>query len=209
VVSHRSPLTNLIRWSPLGHVQVPQSLLQRRAEVVRKLKTLEAQVKPIIEFLSNEDNVKLLKADKGQNMAFLQKEFGIGEQLHPDHLLSADINCCNSFSAAPHSENVKTSDPPRSHLSAPAGPEQVDALYHYAKWEFECGNYSAAAEHLYFFRMLSTHPERTISAQWGKVAADILLQVWLCAVGICFVVLGRVSSSSRSSFRLPWVANNC
>lgn len=24
-----------------------------------------------------------------------------------------------------------------------AGPEQVDALYHFAKWNFECGNYSA------------------------------------------------------------------
>lgn len=36
------------------------------------------QVKPITEFLSNEDNVKLLKQDKAQNMAFLQKEFGIG-----------------------------------------------------------------------------------------------------------------------------------
>lgn len=27
----------------------------------------------------------------------------------------------------------------------PAGPEQVDALYHFAKWNFECGNYSAGA----------------------------------------------------------------
>ena len=43
-----------------------------------RLKGLEAAVKPITEFLSNEDNVKLLKQDKTQNMAFLQKEFGIG-----------------------------------------------------------------------------------------------------------------------------------
>jgi hypothetical protein len=57
---------------------VPASLAQRRAEVVARLKTLEAQVKPITEFLSNEDNVKLLKQDKAQNMAFLSKEFNIG-----------------------------------------------------------------------------------------------------------------------------------
>lgn len=53
----------------------------------------------------------------------------------------------------------------------------MDALYHFAKWNFECGNYSAAAEYLYHYRTLSTHPERTIASLWGKVAADVLLQV--------------------------------
>ena len=53
----------------------------------------------------------------------------------------------------------------------------MDALYHFAKWNFECGNYSAASEYLYHYRTLSTHPERTIAALWGKVAADVLLQV--------------------------------
>jgi len=107
--------------------------VNRRVEVVQRLRTLEAQVKPITEFLSNEENVKLLKQDKTQNMSFLQKEFNIG-------------------------------------------PDEVDALYHYAKWNFECGNYSAAGEYLYHYRTLSTHPERNISALWGKVAADVLLQ---------------------------------
>lgn len=114
-------------------LQVPESLVQRRAEVVQRLRTLDAQVKPITEFLSNEENVKLLKQDKTQNMTFLQKEFSIG-------------------------------------------PDEVDALYHFAKWNFECGNYSAASEYLYHYRTLSTHPERNISALWGKVAADVLLQ---------------------------------
>ena len=71
--------------------------------------------------------------------------------------------------------------------ACPSGPDQVDALYHFAKWNFECGNYSAAAEYLYHYRTLSTHPERTIASLWGKVAADVLLQVrsppagWLAA----------------------------
>lgn len=114
-------------------MQVPEHLVRRRNEVVQRLKALEGQVKPITEFLSNEENVKLLKQDKTQNMAFLQKEFDIG-------------------------------------------PQQVDALYHYAKWNFECGNYSAAGEYLYHYRSLSTHPERNISALWGKVSVDVLLQ---------------------------------
>jgi translation initiation factor 3 subunit E len=116
-----------------GTDEVPESLLQRRVDVVSKLKSLESAVKPITEFLSNEDNVNLLKQDKTQNQAFLLKEFQIG-------------------------------------------PEQVDALYHFAKWNFECGNYSAAAEYLYHYRTLSTNPERTVASLWGKVAADILLQ---------------------------------
>ena len=112
---------------------MPESLVSRRSEVVQRLKALEVQVKPVTDFLSNEENVKLLKQDKTQNMTFLQKEFGIG-------------------------------------------PDEVDALYHYAKWNFECGNYSAAGEYLYHYRTLSTHPERVISALWGKVATDILQQ---------------------------------
>ncbi|KAL4450235.1 hypothetical protein ABPG77_010904 [Micractinium sp. CCAP 211/92] len=113
--------------------EVPEALVARRSDVVSRLKNLEAAVRPITDFLSNEENVKLLKQDKTQNQAFLQKEFNIG-------------------------------------------PEQVDALYHFAKWNFECGNYSAAAEYLYHYRTLSTNPERTVSSLWGKVAADILLQ---------------------------------
>lgn len=59
-------------------LQVPDSLRARRVEVVTKLKSLEAAVRPITDFLSNEDNVKLLKQDKAQNQAFLLKEFQIG-----------------------------------------------------------------------------------------------------------------------------------
>uniref|UniRef100_A0AAX7SSS3 Eukaryotic translation initiation factor 3 subunit E N-terminal domain-containing protein n=1 Tax=Astatotilapia calliptera TaxID=8154 RepID=A0AAX7SSS3_ASTCA len=32
--------------------------------------------------------------------------------------------------------------------------EYLDTLYKYAKFQYECGNYSGAAEYLYFFRVL-------------------------------------------------------
>ncbi len=32
------------------------------------------------------------------------------------------------------------------------GPPQIDALFHYAKFQFDCGNYSVAAEFLYHYR---------------------------------------------------------
>lgn len=62
------------------------------------------------------------------------------------------------------------------------GPAQIDALHNYAKFQFECGNYSAASEFLYHFRTLATNSERNLSALWGKLAAEILLQNWEVAL---------------------------
>ena len=33
-------------------------------------------------------------------------------------------------------------------------PEMIDTLYRFAKFQYECGNYSGAAEYLYFVRVL-------------------------------------------------------
>lgn len=55
------------------------------------------------------------------------------------------------------------------------GAEQVDALYQYAKFQFDCGNYSSAAELLQAYRPLVTTSERNLSVLWGKLAADILV----------------------------------
>jgi len=57
-------------------------------------------------------------------------------------------------------------------------PQSIDALYRFAKCQFECGNYSGAAEFLAAFRMLNTDPEKNFSALWGKLASEILMQKW-------------------------------
>ncbi|CAL5227383.1 g10334 [Coccomyxa viridis] len=62
------------------------------------------------------------------------------------------------------------------------GPSQIDALYNFAKFQFECGNYSGAAEFLYHYRTLATNSERVLSALWGKLAAEILMQQWETAL---------------------------
>lgn len=74
--------------------QVPDSLVARRQEVVNKLRTLEGQVKTITDFLSNADNVRLLKQDKTQNQAFLQSEFGIGKRAQGCILDRGNAGCC-------------------------------------------------------------------------------------------------------------------
>lgn len=58
------------------------------------------------------------------------------------------------------------------------GPDQIEALYQYAKFQFECGNYSGAADYLYQYRALCTNNDRGLSALWGKLAAEILMQNW-------------------------------
>lgn len=58
------------------------------------------------------------------------------------------------------------------------GPDQIEASYQFAKFQFECGNYSGAADYLYQYRALCTNSERSLSALWGKLAAEILMQNW-------------------------------
>ncbi|KAF0905702.1 hypothetical protein E2562_008780 [Oryza meyeriana var. granulata] len=62
------------------------------------------------------------------------------------------------------------------------GPDQIETLYQYAKFQFDCGNYSEAAVYLYQYRALCTNSERSLSALWGKLAAEILMQNWEVAL---------------------------
>ena len=52
----------------------------------------------------------------------------------------------------------------------------ISALYHHAKLQFECGNYSVAAEFLDQFRQLSNKNDQLLSATWGRLASAILMQ---------------------------------
>nr|GEU66651.1 eukaryotic translation initiation factor 3 subunit E [Tanacetum cinerariifolium] len=114
---------------------VPQDMVDRRVEVVARLKSLEEAAAPLVTFLQNPNAVQELRADKQYNLQMLNDLYQIG-------------------------------------------PEQIEALYQYAKFQFECGNYSGAADYLYQYRALCTNAERSLSALWGKLAAEILMQNW-------------------------------
>jgi translation initiation factor 3 subunit E len=68
------------------------------------------------------------------------------------------------------------------HAIMQIGTEQIEALYDYAKFQFECGNYSGASDYLYQYRTLCTNSDRSFSALWGKLAAEVLMQNWDVAV---------------------------
>jgi translation initiation factor 3 subunit E len=54
----------------------------------------------------------------------------------------------------------------------------LDSMFHYAKFQFECGNYSGSSEYLYYYRTLSSSRTYDVSAMWGKLGAEILMQNW-------------------------------
>lgn len=58
------------------------------------------------------------------------------------------------------------------------GEEDIEYLYLYARFQFDCGNYSGAAEFLKYYRLLCNNGERAVSALWGKFAADMLMADW-------------------------------
>ncbi|KAH7557266.1 hypothetical protein JRO89_XS11G0091500 [Xanthoceras sorbifolium] len=133
--------TNMVDYAmdihkSLYHTEdVPQDMVERRAEVVARLKSLEEAAAPLVSFLQNASAVQELRADRQYNLQMLNDRYQIG-------------------------------------------PDQIEALYQYAKFQFECGNYSGAADYLYQYGALCTNSERSLSALWGKLAAEILMQNW-------------------------------
>ena len=60
--------------------------------------------------------------------------------------------------------------------------EMVNVLYDFGNFQYSCGNYQAAAELLYQFRVLSTDNEKVTAATWGKLASEILTTNWESAM---------------------------
>merc|ERR1719464_1909320 len=58
-------------------------------------------------------------------------------------------------------------------------PEMIDTCYNFAKFQYECGNYSGASEYLYFHRILVQPTDKNyLNGMWGKLAAEVLMQNW-------------------------------
>lgn len=57
--------------------------------------------------------------------------------------------------------------------------ENIEALYTFAKLNFDCGRYRDSADYLYYYRLLSRNTaddiEKNFQALWGKLASEILM----------------------------------
>ncbi|KAJ3384192.1 Eukaryotic translation initiation factor 3 subunit E [Entophlyctis sp. JEL0112] len=56
--------------------------------------------------------------------------------------------------------------------------ELLDALYEFAQCQFQIGSYAGAANVLRLYTSISVDVEKCSSAQWGKLACEILLENW-------------------------------
>ncbi|KAK2145216.1 hypothetical protein LSH36_694g01100 [Paralvinella palmiformis] len=57
--------------------------------------------------------------------------------------------------------------------------EYINWLYKFAKFQYDCGNYTGAREYLYLVRALMPNTDRNyMNVQWGKLASEILMQDW-------------------------------
>jgi len=75
--------------------------------------------------------------------------------------------------------NDKTFTPQFLEENYQVTPESIESLYTYAKFQFDCGNYSGASEYLFHYRSLNTsNDEKNFSALWGKFASEILMLNW-------------------------------
>merc|ERR1719420_1872422 len=58
-------------------------------------------------------------------------------------------------------------------------PSMIDTCYNFAKFQYECGNYSGASEYLYFHRILVQPTDKNyLNGMWGKLASEVLMQNW-------------------------------
>jgi len=72
-------------------------------------------------------------------------------------------------------------------------------LYNHGQFQYSYGNYSGAADYLYHFCILSTDPDLTTSAHWGKLASDILTGKWDTALEELNTVRDLIDSKSPTS----------
>jgi len=58
--------------------------------------------------------------------------------------------------------------------------ENLETLYKFAKFQYECGNYSGASQYLTSHRLLVSPTDKFyyLNNLWGKLACEILMQQW-------------------------------
>jgi len=80
-------------------------------------------------------------------------------------------------------------------------PDMLDLLYNYAKFMYECGNYSAPAEYLYYYRILvSPNSKNYLNAMWGKLASEILTQNWDSARNELYKLKAFIDENANEAF---------
>jgi translation initiation factor 3 subunit E len=79
-------------------------------------------------------------------------------------------------------------------------PDHIEALYDWAKFRYECGEYDVAASLLGYYRTLAPMDSaRSVGALWGKFAAEILNTRWDEAALDRELLRGALSKAGRGT----------
>ncbi|ODN90153.1 eukaryotic translation initiation factor 3 subunit E [Cryptococcus wingfieldii CBS 7118] len=81
--------------------------------------------------------------------------------------------------------------------------DQINALYHFGQYKYSLGEYGAAADLLYQFLILSPSYDLNVSAQWGKLASNILVGDWESALAQLRDVRDTIDNSQGTSLSKP------
>lgn len=163
---------------------------------------------PLLEFLAvkkihNEREILMGKFEIVKNTQMVDYAIDIFRQLYPDSSIPQDlcekrVKVVNELKyltdSTEHIRNVITSEEVRGAIQTARDGralldhlmknydfsiEMMEPVYMYAKIQYECGNYSAALEYLYLYRLLVPSTDKNyLNVLWGKLAAEILMQNW-------------------------------
>ncbi|CAB3359994.1 eukaryotic translation initiation factor 3 subunit E [Cloeon dipterum] len=163
---------------------------------------------PLLEFLSAKqiyDETELLqgKLDILSKTNMLDYAIDIRKQLHPNAEVPEDLKIKRAQVVAELTElqnevelvyklmqneevmqTMETMRDPKvllSHLTKEYDfkIDMMDNLVKFAKYRYECGNYSVSTSYLYFYMLIMPPTDKNyLNVLWGKLASEILVQNW-------------------------------
>lgn len=185
LVSTMSPFMDLHMMFPLINfleeqsLYAQQDLLKTKIDLLRPTNMVDYTI-DLVKELEGEGSSQLEQL-AAQRQEVLDSSAGILEACQPlltlveDQELLAKLMDEDKFNleylGAPDDPNLE-----------PVTQDVLTAFYHFGKWQYECGNYAATADYMYYFRMLEPNSDLSVKALWGKLASEILAQKWETAV---------------------------
>jgi hypothetical protein len=179
------------------------ALAERRESIVLALKTLHIEVRPLLQAVSKvAKEAQISKSD----------EAGIVDDKAPPRV-SLDLSPTSTSDTAKidgETEASNLEELPQLDASVLDKVRQIrdvfsedlfDALYEYARFQFDCGNYAESRELLRLYRALvpDLDWERDLGLHWGMLASEILENRWEPALQEIENLRAFITSLSGSS----------